>query len=319
VYLHINIGCIKFREVDATEFRLRRRQGLYIPSSPFVTECLPPDGWDPCNDEYIQLLATGNDKEQDKAALTMDGMLIPRNKHIRHLIRIQPSGGDAQSPQARPASAKTNYIRLSDGIAPAPIWQRKNYGELPPKYPDRPISAPLGSNKARDLSSSRPDSASPNSLAARASSRRRPLSSPAKRTAGSRSSSRPASSPTKTPASPQASPSRALSRDRRPESAPPRADTHASVSINSTQNSPERQRGPAKMRPWSAAAHHGRPLSAKGTARQRPNSALAHSDASRSRPLSGARSRSPTRPRPHSAMSNIASSADEYDLIETID
>ena len=323
VYLHLNIGCIKFREVDATDFRLRRRQGLYIPSSPFITECLPPDGWDPCNEEYIKLLANGLVLEQDKAALTMDGVLIPRNKHVTHLIRIQPSGADADSPQSHTAS-KRKFIRLSDGIAPAPIWQRKNYGELPPKYGcARPISAPLKSSNARGLLS-RPGSANLDSPATnRASGRRRPVSSPAKRTASSRGSSRPASPSAKSIASPKTAPSRAVPRSKRPESAPPCADAGGGAAAFAQKQTA----AAAKMRPISAQvrrpssamAQQGRPLSAKVPMRQRPNSALGYCEAPRSRQASSTSSRSPMRPRPNSAMSNIASSADEYDLIETID
>ena len=30
VFLHLHVGCIKFREVEAKSFRLRRRHGLYL-------------------------------------------------------------------------------------------------------------------------------------------------------------------------------------------------------------------------------------------------------------------------------------------------
>lgn len=156
VHFHINVGCIKFREVDTARFRLRRRQGLFFPSSPFITECLPPDGWDPCNEEYINTLRSGQGMEADNTALSKDGTLIPRSRAGQHLIQ-QEQAGWAET-------AKTIHARRSRSTGPrvdteprTPVWlrtdqttgpvnRRPRSGSLPPNLaaqpPARPASAP---------------------------------------------------------------------------------------------------------------------------------------------------------------------------------
>ncbi len=75
-YLNLNFGCIRFREVDTSNFRLRRRHGLYLPSSPFITESLPPEGWDPCNEALIGKILLG-DIDENGPVLSMGGKLLP--------------------------------------------------------------------------------------------------------------------------------------------------------------------------------------------------------------------------------------------------
>ena len=314
VYLHINIGCIKFREVEADTFRLRRRRGLYIPSTPFITESLPPDGWDPCNEDLIKFLAKGRGFDAHPAALTMDGSLIPRSRHIQRLIQPEtPLHSAGSTLSSRPSSGK--YQRLFDGIAPAPIWQRKNYGELPPKHPDastnrppRPASAPVGQDTAIQQSGSAGRSArralshgvskgsSPS--VSRPASQRRPSSSPTKRPTSSPSKRLIHADPTSSqPASPSlratsSTPTRTRTRGKRPESAPPRTGDRAfennttagsATTVAGRRNSTDYQRPPdsAKQRTSTGAAVH-RPSSANAKditqleviERRRPSSAL---------------------------------------------
>jgi hypothetical protein len=345
-YLHINIGCIKSREVDASSFRLRRRHGLYLPSTPFITECLPPDGWDPCNEKYIREFANGdNFLEVDATALTMEGALIPRSRKIQHLIQaeLDDDGTDSIAGDAKKSVSK--YLRLSDGIAPAPIWQRKNNGALPTKTPEsgrppRPVSALVESNKINSRPKSRTRAASASQLRVSSPSasltpgKRRPSSSPVKRSTPG-PFSRPSSSVSRAPASESLTPSR--SRVKRPESAPPRADRafeessqrgrsaggRSSISTvyqrPSVGGSGAQRPTSAFRRPASAKMPDRRPSSALAGARQRPNSALgkmAYSNDSRSRSPTSRSSMA----RPDSAMSNMPpSSADEYDIIDTID
>jgi len=347
-YLHINIGCIKFREVDASSFRLRRRHGLFLPSTPFVTGCLPPDGWDPCNEKYIREFANGsNFLEKDATALTMDGALIPRSRKIQHLLQAELADDDADSFSGGDSQKSVSqYMRLSDGIAPAPIWQRKNHGELPPKYPGsgrppRPLSAPLDTNKTQGRLKSRTRAASASQLRVSSPSasvtpgKRRPSSSPIKRSTPS-PFSRPSSSLSRPRASESLTPTR--SRVKRPESAPPRADRAIEMSAQrgrsaagrgsasavyqspSIGGSGARRPTSAVRRPASAKVPDRRPSSALAAARQRPNSALGKMPNSGDSKPRSPTSRSWMAPRPDSAMSNIApSSADECDIIDTID
>jgi hypothetical protein len=57
VHLNVSVGCFKSRAVEAGHLRLRRRQGLLLPAVPFVTESLPPDGWDPFNERLVRQMA----------------------------------------------------------------------------------------------------------------------------------------------------------------------------------------------------------------------------------------------------------------------
>jgi hypothetical protein len=305
-FLHINIGCIKFREVEAKTFRLRRRQGLYIPSTPFITKCLPPDGWDPCNEEYIRTLVDGGSFDGDTVSLTMDGCLIPRSRQIQQFIDSEdlPHSAAAadSSNQTGTRASSSKFLPLSDGIAPAPLWQRKNSGALPPRHPED------SRQKARiaDRLHSRPGSANSSPMSGTTRSRRRPSSSPIKRTAqdiSSRLGSAFASAVSAT------SP-----RSKRPESAPPPRARNVFdkqegrwARTEHLEDSTQRGRAPRSQRPCaprvggrsstpveyerhsvSAAARPNsalmvrRPASAKVPDR-RPSSALA---AARQRPLS---------------------------------
>ena len=299
VFLHLHVGCIKFREVEAKSFRLRRRHGLYLPSVPFITQCLPPDGWDPCNEEYIAKMAKGKELSTEVSAITMDGKLIPRSRQIQHLLQLglSPDPGDSFA-----ANRSKKHVRLSDGIAPAPIWCRKNYGDLPEKHdnleksrrsqrslPPRPASAPIDQGLHRN--------------------QRRPPSSPAKHLASiskksQSTSSRPTSAASNT--TPKKCQQNTFDDGYRSEQSPRRYyESHATI--------PE-----TGVRPASANVRERRPSSALIAARQRPSSALAaHSGYTQ-------RSSSPTlrahrlmASRPHSAMSNLAYS-DNGSTIGTI-
>ena len=76
LFLNLNFGCIPYRCVDVSNFRLRRRHGLFLPTYPFITESLPPEGWDPCNEEYIAKMLAIN-KVEIGPVLSLDGKLIP--------------------------------------------------------------------------------------------------------------------------------------------------------------------------------------------------------------------------------------------------
>ena len=91
VNLNVNVGSVKFRELECGMMRLRRRQGLYFPTTPFITHSLPPDGWDPCNEELVAQIARGGGAGGgrligDDTATSMEGTVIPRSRASTRLM-----------------------------------------------------------------------------------------------------------------------------------------------------------------------------------------------------------------------------------------
>eukprot|EP00960_Hanusia_phi_P038906 753656-Hanusia_phi.AAC.7 len=107
VVLHVNVGCVKFREVDVKDFHLRRRNGLFFPSSPFITQKLPPEGWDPCNEEYFYNLIHRKAHFEDEAFLCPNGVLMSQTgPHASRMLLTTASRISRKNPSRQIKSAE---------------------------------------------------------------------------------------------------------------------------------------------------------------------------------------------------------------------